>query len=144
MECNVYKFNTLGNYKYADVVAIHKGKWLLSRHKDRDTWETQGGHIENDETSIQTAKRELYEESGAIEFDIEPLCDYSISGSLNGVELVGNGQVYFAIVHSLGDLPPESEMERVILFDTLPTNLTYIDAYNEIFPIADKKRNEYI
>ena len=71
MECTVYQFNTLENYKYADVIAFYEGKWLLSKHKERTSWETQGGHIEQGETPLEAAKRELFEESGAIDFYIE-------------------------------------------------------------------------
>lgn len=63
----------LQQYKFVVVLSRFKGKILLSRHKDRTTWETQGGHIEAGETPLEAAKRELYEESGAIEFEIEAL-----------------------------------------------------------------------
>lgn len=35
-----------------------------------------------------------------------------------------NGRVYLAIAHSLGSLP-ESEMDRIELFDEVPDNYTY-------------------
>jgi len=136
MECKAYPFNALGNYVWVDVVAFYKGKWLLSKHKKRTTWETQGGHIETGETPLEAAKRELYEESGAIEFDIEPLCDYWLNGELNGVNIQGNSQVFIAQVHSLGEIPYQSEMESICLFDSLPGNLTYLEITNEILPFA--------
>lgn len=134
MECKSYPFNTLGNYTFADIIAFYDGKWLLSKHKDRTTWETQGGHIEKGETPLEAAKRELYEESGVIDFDIEPLCDYHVSGNLNGVDIQGNSQVFFAKIHSLGEIPQQSEMEKTSLFDSLPDNLTYLEIANEILP----------
>ena len=76
MEYRFYPFNTLGSYMIADVVAFYQGKLLLSKHKHRATWETQGGHIEAGEAPLEAAKRELYEEAGALTFAIEPLCDY--------------------------------------------------------------------
>jgi len=142
MECKSYPFNTLGNYVFADVIAFYKGKWLFSKHKARTTWETQGGHIEVGETPLEAAKRELYEESGAIDFDIEPLCDYWVSGELNGVTIQGNSQVFFARVHSLGEIPYQSEMEKICLFDSLPDNLTYLELTNEILPLVLKKLQE--
>ncbi|MCL2409035.1 MAG: NUDIX domain-containing protein [Oscillospiraceae bacterium] len=142
MKCKCYPFNTLGNYIYADVIAFYKGKWLLSKHKERTTWETQGGHIEAGETPLEAAKRELFEESGAIDFDIEPLCDYSLSGSFNGVDVSGNSQVFIAKVHSLGEMPHQSEMEKICLLDSLPDNLTYLELISEILPIVIEKLRE--
>ena len=139
MDCKTYAFNTLGDYIYADVIAFYNGKWLLSKHKERTTWETQGGHIEADETPFETAKRELYEESGVTDFDIEPLCDYRVSGYFNGKKIDGNSQVFFVKVHALGNIPQHSEMEKVCLFDTLPDNLTYLEVTNELLPIIQEK-----
>lgn len=76
MVSRTFDLGSLETYKYVVVLSKYNGKILLSRHKDRTTWETQGGHIEDGETPLDAAKRELYEESGAIDFDIEPLCDY--------------------------------------------------------------------
>ncbi|MCL2827108.1 MAG: NUDIX domain-containing protein [Oscillospiraceae bacterium] len=139
MECKIYPFNTLNAYKYADIISLHKGQWIFSKHRERTTWETQGGHIENGETPLETAKRELFEEAVAIDFDIEPLCDYSFSGTFNGTDISGNGQVYFAVVHTLSDMPTQSEMEKICLFDSLPDKLTY-PVLRELFPIALAKR----
>lgn len=118
MECKVYPLNTLKEYKYVVCFSLYQGKLLLSKHKKRDTYETQGGHIELGETPLEAAKRELYEESGATEFDIVPLCDYYAGGD--------NGMVFVAEIKKLENMP-ESEMEKVKLFDTLPNsnNLTY-------------------
>ena len=41
-------------------------------HKERDTWESPGGHIDEGETPLEAAERELYEETGAIDFDFKP------------------------------------------------------------------------
>jgi 8-oxo-dGTP diphosphatase len=142
MKCKSYPFNTLENYIWADIFAFYEGKWLLSKHKNRTTWETQGGHIEAGETPLEAAKRELYEESGAIDYDIEPLCDYWASGEIDGVKIEGKSQVFFARVHSLGEIPQNSEMEKIDLFDTLPDNLTYLDVTNEILPLVLEKLKE--
>lgn len=120
LRCLVYPLGTLKEYKYVVVCTRYEGKWLLSRHKKRDTWETQGGHIEQGETPLGAAQRELYEESGVSDAEIIPVCDYY------GYDDKGhsNGVVFLAKVHSLGTLP-ESEMERVQAFAQLPENLTY-------------------
>jgi 8-oxo-dGTP diphosphatase len=63
---------------------LYKGKWVFCKHKKRDVWENPGGHIDEEETPLEAAKRELYEETGAINFDIEPLCDYYVTGEIDG------------------------------------------------------------
>ena len=76
MICRTYEAGSLKEYKYVVVLSEYQGEILLSRHKKRTTWETQGGHIESGETPLEAARRELYEESGAMEYEITPLCDY--------------------------------------------------------------------
>jgi len=120
LRCSIHPLNTLAPYKYVVVCACYRGQWLLSRHRERDTWETQGGHIEPGETPVMAARRELYEESGVQDAEIIPVCDYcgfTDRGHANGV-------VFLAVVHAMGELP-QSEMAEVRLFDALPENLTY-------------------
>ena len=110
MTCRTYETGTLKQYKYVVVLSEYRGRILLSRHKERTTWETQGGHIEPGEQPIEAARRELFEESGAVEFELEPLCDYWA-----GTEKPGdwaNGMVFRAKIRKLGKLP-ESEMAEV-------------------------------
>ncbi|MCL2365265.1 MAG: NUDIX domain-containing protein [Defluviitaleaceae bacterium] len=139
MQCTVSPFGSLQDYIYADVLAVHNGKWIFCKHKNRDTWEHPAGHIGPGETPQQAAERELYEESGATRFDLEPLCDYCVTSEFNGRGITGNGQVFFTIVHEIGDLPPHSEMEKVALFDALPSRLTYPNPTQAIVHIAQRK-----
>ena len=135
MEFKVHPFNTFKDYFCVDIMALYKGKWIFCKHKSRDIWENPGGHIDEGETPLEAAKRELYEETGAINFDIEPLCDYYMNGEITGRYFKGNGQVYFAVVHTLGELPSGSEMELIDFFDLLPDKLTYPMLW-DYFPIA--------
>ena len=71
---------------------------------------------------MEAAKRELFEESGAIDYSIAPVCDY-----WSGIEDMtrgANGMVFKASINKLGTIP-ESEMAEVRQFDALPDNLTY-------------------
>lgn len=122
MICKTFEFGTLENYKYVVVCSFLEGKILLSRHKKRATWETQGGHIEAGETAEEAVRRELYEESGAAEYDMKPLCDCWAGDETDGTS--ANGAVFVADIRKLGPMP-ESEMAEVKLFDTLPDNLSY-------------------
>lgn len=133
LKCRLYPLNTLPSYKYTVICASYQGKWLLSRHKKRDTWETQGGHIEEGETPLECARRELYEESGIRDAELFPVCDY---WGFNHYSCA-NGQIFLAVVHSLGALP-ESEMREAKLFYTLPGNLTYPQTSPVFFQEARK------
>ncbi len=131
-----YSSGTLGYYDYVVMLSQYEGKYLLSRHKGRTTWELQGGHIEPGETADDAARRELYEESGAFMFDITPLCDYS--GEEPGRNNYGRGKVFEVRIKSIGDLP-ESEMEEIGLFDEIPDNLTYPEITHAILAYFGKR-----
>ncbi|MCH5286974.1 MAG: NUDIX domain-containing protein [Christensenellaceae bacterium] len=118
--CRVFPLDTFPVFQYVVIFSRMNGRWLFSRHRQRQTWETQGGHIEPGETSLEAAKRELYEESGAKEFTIVPVCDYW-AGNDTGSSV---GAVFLAEITELGDLP-DSEMAEVRAFDTLPDAVTY-------------------
>ena len=118
--CNKLDFGAAQSPKYVVVLSVYEGKYLLSRHKERSTWETQGGHIEPGETPLEAAKRELYEESGAVGFDIVPLFDYEAGDRIGSA----TGVVFGACIRKLSAIP-DSEMAEVYAFDALPKNLTY-------------------
>lgn len=120
LQCRIYPLGYLERYKYTVICTVYQGKWILSRHKKRSTWETQGGHIEPGETPLECARRELFEESGIGDAELYPVCDY---WGFNA-QACSNGVVFLAVVHTLGTLP-ESEMQEIRAFDTLPQALTY-------------------
>lgn len=115
------------------TVSKYRGRALMSRHRERSTWEFQGGHIEPGETPPEAAKRELYEESGALEYDIRPVCDYW-TGNPNTRE-VKAGVLFAAEIKKLGPIP-ESEMAEVREFAELPDNLTYPEIMSSLYRAA--------
>lgn len=131
MKCRVFPLKTLNDYKYVVILSIYKEKIMLSRHKRRTTWETQGGHIEVGETPETAAERELYEESGAVKYRIKPIFDYWAGDDGSGA----NGMVFLAQIDEVGRLP-ESEMKEVSFFDRLPENLTYPEITPVLFQNA--------
>jgi len=116
----VQETGSLSSYRYVVVFARHKGKWAYARAKSRKGFETAGGHIEKGETPLDAAKRELYEETGAKEFEIRPLFDYAVDREHE----YANGQVFFAEIRSFSEMP-DFEMEELALLDGIPSVMRF-------------------
>lgn len=108
--------------KFAVIVSRFQDQWVFVKHKKRDTLEIPGGKRELGESILACAKRELYEETGADIYELEPVCVYSVKR--NG-EDESFGMLYIAQIEQFSMLP-ESEIEHVELLDELPKeNWTY-------------------
>ena len=126
--------------KFAVIVAKSNGKWVFCKHKERDTYECPGGHREAGENIDDTAKRELYEETGAIDYTIQPVCVYSVTAPNNFDGKETFGKLYYAEIKSFeGEL--HSEIERVELFDELPKNWTYPQIQPLLLKEVEHRRN---
>lgn len=108
--------------KFAVIIAKYYGKWVFCKHMERNTYETPGGRREAGEDILNTAKRELNEETCATEFDISPICVYSVVDTEENTESFG--MLYFADIKTFeGEL--HSEIEKTIITENLPTAWTY-------------------
>lgn len=113
--------------KFAVVIARMGNKWVLCKHKDRTTFEFPGGHREKDESIVEAAKRELQEETGAVIFSLERICDYSVRGNTRDGEVLIDevlGTLFYAKITARKD-DLHSEIEKVVLMDDVPNNWTY-------------------
>ena len=110
--------------KFAVIIARSNGKWVFCKHKKRDTYEIPGGHREAGEPIIETARRELYEETGALEFSLTPAFVYSVTAPDNFDGRETFGMVYCADIQRFeGEL--HSEIEKIILTAEPVDNWTY-------------------
>ena len=112
---------------FAVIIAKTEGKWVFCRHRERDTYEVPGGHREPGEPILDTAKRELWEETGAMDFELSPVCVYSVKGKTRvneNLEDESYGMLYVANISSF-EKELHSEIEKILITDTLVDNWTY-------------------
>ena len=125
-------------------MANYDGRWIFCKHRERETYEIPGGHREENEIVLDTAKRELQEETGAIDFKIEPISIYSVIRK-NSINSNGNetfGMLFYAEIHTIKKTL-ENEIEKIELFEKIPINLTYPEIqpylYNKVVEIKGIK-----
>ena len=112
--------------QFAVIIAKTNGKWVFCKHKERDTYELPGGHRENGEDILTTAKRELREETGAVEFHLTPVCVYSVTEKTrvnDDTDKETFGMVFAADIYSFE--PIHSEIEKILITEHLIDDWTY-------------------
>ena len=110
--------------KFAVIVAKSADKWVFCKHRKRNTYEIPGGHREPGELIDGTARRELYEETGAVDFSLKRICVYSVTApdNFDGEETFG--MLYYADIFSFEE-ELHSEIEKIILSDRPVNDWTY-------------------
>ena len=73
----------------------------------------------------------MYEETGAIKINVEPICVYKISTF---------GLLCYCEILELEELPKESEMEKIMFSDSLPDNLTFPESFKIYFETVKNKK----
>ena len=105
---------------YAVLGARVAEGWIFVRHRDRATWEMPGGHRESGEPIEETARRELYEETGCAAAELRAVCDYSVlrEGDLS------YGRLFWARIEDRGALPA-FEIAQTVVAESPTGALTY-------------------
>ena len=126
IEVNFYDEVDDSFLEFAVIISKSNGKWVFCKHKERDTFEVPGGHRETGEKIEDTAVRELKEETGAVDFNIKPVCVYSVKGKTRVNENAAKesfGMLYAAEIFSFEEI--HSEIEKIVLSDDLIRQWTY-------------------
>lgn len=120
MTVSFYEKGYTKDLGYSVIISKDDSGYVFVKHKDRDTWEIPGGHIETNESSFEAAKRELIEETGAKKFTLQEVCIYSV----NRGESKSYGSLFFAEISEFsGSL--DYEIREIKSFKELPKHLTY-------------------
>ncbi|MCR8645663.1 NUDIX domain-containing protein [Paenibacillus sp. N1-5-1-14] len=138
MNISWYDLNEIDDceIKFVVVIAKYRGELILIRNKDRTVWELPGGRREEGEAIIETAKRELYEETGSIIFELTPIGTYLFNESY--------GMIFCADVEAMSELPAY-EIAEIRFSKSLPEGLNYGDVYYKMYDkITTKTINESI
>ncbi|WP_337018549.1 RNA deprotection pyrophosphohydrolase [Oceanobacillus massiliensis] len=107
------------------VICRHKGKWLLTKHKERGL-EFPGGKVEPGETAKEAAIREVMEETGGTIQQIDYIGQYLVEG--RNATVVKN--VYYAKVDKLTEQETYFETDGPILLNYIPGKVKYIKKYS--------------
>ena len=126
IEVNFYDEIDDSLLEFAVIISKSNGKWVFCKHKERDAFEVPGGHRETGEKIEDTAVRELKEETGAVDFNIKPVCVYSVKGKTrvnDNATKESFGMLYAAEIFSFEEI--HSEIEKIVLSDDLVRQWTY-------------------
>ena len=124
--------------KFAVIISKHNGKWVFCKHKERDTLEIPGGHRERGEKIEQTAKRELYEETGALDYDIKPICVYSVVSDNGSDKNESFGMLFCADIKDF-EKELHSEIEKIVITDKTAEKWTYPDIQPKLIKEAQRR-----
>ncbi|MCP4180266.1 MAG: NUDIX domain-containing protein [bacterium] len=120
MTVEFYDIDYSADVKFSVIISKDENGFVFVKHKERDTWEIPGGHIEPGETSFEAGIRELMEETGAKDFNLTEVCKYSVNRGASK----SFGSLFFAeITEYSGSLDFETEVVKS--FPELPQDLTY-------------------
>lgn len=122
-------------YTFAIIVSRYKSQWLWVKHRERNTWELPAGHVDGNETPLEAAHRELFEETGALDFEMESKISYE--GIYKGNQVFG--MIFLADIHELGPMP-DFEIGETGLFDDIPDELTYPDIQPAFFRYVNEAK----
>lgn len=124
--------------RFAVIIARAGDKWVFCKHRERDTYEVPGGHREPGEDIETTARRELYEETGALTYTLQPICVYSVADADDPDAQESFGMLYYARIETF---EPElhSEIEKIILTEELPNQWTYPEIQPKLLAEARRR-----
>jgi 8-oxo-dGTP pyrophosphatase MutT (NUDIX family) len=122
--------------KSCGIVLFHSDDFLVIQHSTESNeveghWDFPKGHIENNETELETATRELHEETGIDNFRLIENFRYKIKYNINKNSKVIPKEVIFFLAESFTKsikLSSEHQNYNWLNFDLAHDRLTYANA----------------
>ena len=94
----------------ANVILTCRGKLLLERRRDSDTWGLIGGGVKKSETELQAIAREIREELG-LRIPKERFTKLAVYGEPGRIAAFQDGSIWRMVIVVFGlDLPEEPAM----------------------------------
>ncbi len=103
---------TMGAHLGANAIITCKGRLLLEKRRDSDTWGLVGGGVKNHETELQAITREIYEELG-IRVPKEKFEKLAVYGEPGRIAAYCDGSVWRMVIVVFG-LELEEEPQIVL------------------------------
>jgi len=130
--------------KSCGIVLFHSDEFLLIQHSEKSDnaighWDFPKGHVEIGETEIETATRELGEETGISEFHLIDNFRYKITYEVRKGNHTTPKEVIFFLAESHTKnviLSSEHQNYRWLKFDSAHSKLTYNNA-KEVLSAAE-------
>ena len=122
--------------KSCGIVLFNSDEFLLIQHPtksngDEGHWDFPKGHVEGNETELETAKRELIEETGIVNFRLFDGFRYRIEYNFQkGDEMVLKEVIFFLAESNTKEVVLSSEHQNFIWLDKhlAHNKLTYANA----------------
>ena len=123
--------------KSCGIVLFHSDEFLLIQHPSKlngreGHWDFPKGHVEGNETELETAKRELVEETGIVDFKIFNGFRHRIKYNFlkDNSTIVSKEVIFFLAESNIKDVKLSSEHQNFIWlnFNLAYSRLTYANA----------------
>lgn len=125
---------------YVIIGAIYQNRWVFIRHKHRKAYELPAGHIKPSEDTDLAARRELEEETGAMDYSIKCIATYTVNedGSYRA------GRLFFAAISVMGEEIDTGEIDELLFSISLPEEISFPYVQTVLFDYLEKYRARQI